>query len=202
MHSRPHAKVTQQVTWYIPSPHSETNVTTKQRPFSVLAGPSQENRLTQSNVPPWFGTQQEARIRPLPKRSQQKKNEPVQFFQRSLQEVEAHGPSGQSRPLPGITQFHERSRKTPLSTTTFLELPSSSRSPLTASSSTPMKSKALERGAPDGQSVKSGQREEQGYSLKEQGTPRFPEIKDLLSHYSSFDLPTHDLKLTVAATYR
>ena len=115
MHSRPHAKVTQQVTWYIPSPHSETNVTTKQRPFSVLAGPSQENRLTQSNVPPWFGTQQEARIRPLPKRSQQKKNEPVQFFQRSLQEVEAHGPSGQSRPLPGITQIHERSRKTPLS---------------------------------------------------------------------------------------
>ena len=81
VHSRPHAKVTQQVTWYIPSPHSETNVTTKQRPFSVLAGPSQENRLTQSNVPPWFGTQQEARIRPLPKRSQQKKNEPVQFFQ-------------------------------------------------------------------------------------------------------------------------
>ena len=145
VHSRPHAKVTQQVTWYIPSPHSETNVTTKQRPFSVLAGPSQENRLTQSNVPPWFGTQQEARIRPLPKRSQQKKNEPVQFFQRSLQEVEAHGPSGQSRPLPGITQIHERSRKTPLSTTTFLELPSSSRSPLTASSSTPMKSKAFER---------------------------------------------------------
>ena len=44
--------------------------------------------------------------------------------------------------------------------------------------------------------------QEQGYSLKEQGTPRFPEIKDLLSHYSSFDLPTHDLKLTVAATYR
>ncbi|XP_027050845.1 SH3 domain-binding protein 2-like [Pocillopora damicornis] len=44
--------------------------------------------------------------------------------------------------------------------------------------------------------------EEQGYSLKEQGTPRFPEITDLLSHYSSFDLPTHDLKLTVAATYR
>lgn len=218
---------------------AQTNVTTKQRPFSVLAGPSQENRLTQSNVPPWFGTQQEARIRPLPKRSQQKKNEPVQFFQRSLQEVEAHSPS---------------------------ELPSSSRSPLTASSSTPMKSEALERGAPDGQSVKSGQREvsygledkssltlihdldssqatkllkdrpgvyilrksktkqstmvlsvgtgdkvvhfrisydeEQGYSLKEQGTPRFPEIEDLLSHYSSFDLPTHDLKLTVAATYR
>ena len=60
-------------------------------------------------VPPWFGTQQEARIRPLPKRSQQKKNEPVQFFQRSLQEVEAHSPSGQSRPLPGITQIHERS---------------------------------------------------------------------------------------------
>lgn len=234
VHSRPHAKVTQQVTGYIPSPHSETNVTTKQRPFSVLAGPSQENRLTQSNVPPWFGTQQEARIRPLPKRSQQKKNEPVQFFQRSLQEAEAHSPS---------------------------ELPSSFRSPLTASSSTPMKSEALERGAPDGQSVKSGQREqdkssltlihdmdrsqatmllkdrpgvyilrksktkqstmvlsvgtgdkvvhyrisydeEQGYSLREQGTPRFPEIKDLLSHYSSFDLPTHDLKLTVAATYR
>ena len=39
--------------------------------------------------------------------------------------------------------------------------------------------------------------------LSENKEPQdFPEIKDLLSHYSSFDLPTHDLKLTVAATYR
>ena len=82
--------------------------------FFILAGP-RYYMILDSGCLYLYKHSGEARIRPLPKRSQQKKNEPVQFFQRSLQEVEAHSPSGQSRPLPGITQIHERSRKTPLS---------------------------------------------------------------------------------------
>lgn len=211
--------------------HLGTQEARKQCP---LLRPSQENRSTQSNVPPWFGNQ-EPRTMPLPKRPHaQKKNEPVQFFERSLLEVEAQGPP---------------------------ELPCSSRPPMTASGSTPTKFKALGRGTPDGRSVRNREREEdnssltlihdmdssqaemllkkrpgvyilrksktiqstmvlsvgtsgkvmhyrilhdeeQGYSLGERGTPRFPDIQDLLNHYSSFDLPLHDLKLTMEGNYK
>ena len=89
--------------------HLGTQAARKQCP---LLRPSQENRSTQSNVPPWFGNQ-EPRTMPLPKRPHaQKKNEPVQFFERSLLEVEAQGPPGQSRPLVEFTQISERSRTT------------------------------------------------------------------------------------------